>query len=537
MRGSTAYNGFNPLAGKISDQFNQPPLYVRRTNLSGGQNTRINSANLPEDELQFAYSLDLGIPGQTDKRQGLTLIANTVGARTYALSPYYATGSSGELYRVEGTNVREWTGSGNWSSALYSALTSGQDMCIIQGGESGNNEVLFFNNGTDNPLRMNSSHTFQDLGSGSTSPPKSSINLWFNNRWWILKNGFLYYSDAYSSNYSTAFQASNGFRFSGFGADRGLFSVRDVSTVFAGTIIVFLQKAIWGIAPSATPASTDLPFPFTTEFGAVERKCIAQMGDDVAFLAPDGIRSLKRTVQDKMAVATSYPLSFRLKDEYDNIDWSQSNKFWMMYWKDKLFFSFVSKPGTECNRAWVYWPSLDDGTGKGWSVVNSGWNLTAGCKFILNGQELAYAADANGNVFQLWMGGDDNGVAITNQVTTREEDLGRPDVYKYGGEFELVCVATGNYNMAVQAAIDGGAFTTLEESPLNLLSNSPSLPVNLPFNLESASRVSKKFHLDPLGRWRRIQFQITNSDSNGSDVIRILEYSIATFPEQYQSNA
>src|SRR3990167_8112382 len=272
------------------------PLYITRHSFSGGENDRVEGVRIADDEASVLTNADIGVPGHTDKRPGLTLIANDVGTRTYALQSYYPTGGTPAMYRIEGTNTRKWTGSGDWSANL-GTLTTSLDTSIIQGGESGENEVLFVNNGTDNPQRIQSSDTFQDLGSGATSPPKSVNQIFFNNRLWILLNGFLYYSDAFSTDYSTAFSASNGFRFSGYGGDRGLFIARDVATDFAGTIFVFMQNGIFGITPSATPASTDRPYAITTQFGAVERKCIAQMGDDLAFLAPDGIRSLRRTVQ------------------------------------------------------------------------------------------------------------------------------------------------------------------------------------------------------------------------------------------------
>src|SRR3990167_6882359 len=237
--------------------------------------------------------------------------------------------------------------------------------------------------------------------------------------------------------YSTAFSASNGFRFSGYGGDRGLFIARDVATDFAGTIFVFMQNGIFGITPSATPASTDRPYAITTQFGAVERKCMAQMGDDLAFLAPDGIRSLRRTVQDKLQFGTSFPLSYKLKEEFDNINWSQSSKFHMIFWKDKLFFFFVAIGATEINRAWVYWPALDDGSGKGWSIL-TGWAITAATKFFKGGQELLYGGSSDGKVYQLWTQTDDNGTAISTTIEGRSEDFGQPALWKSGGELEVI---------------------------------------------------------------------------------------------------
>ena len=460
------------------------------------------------------------------------MIANDVGTRTYALQSYYPTGGTPAIYRIEGTNTRKWTGTGDWSANL-GTLTTSLDTSIIQGGESGENEVLFVNNGTDNPQRINSSDAFQDLGSGATSPPKSIKQIFFNNRWWILIDGFLYYSDTFSTDYSTAFAAANGFRFSGYGGDRGLFTVRDSATdALVSSIIVFMQNGIFGITPSATPVSTDRPYIITTQFGAIDPKCITQMGDDVAFLAPDGIRTLKRTLQDKLQFGTSYPLSYRLKGEFENINWAQSSKFHMQFWEGKLFFFFVAIGSSEINRAWVYWPALDDGTGKGWAVI-TGWAITATTKFFKSGQELLYGGSSDGKCYQLWTQTDDNGTAITLTVEGKDEDFGQPALYKSGGELELIADTAGDYDITVSASIDGGDYTTL--GTLSLANDSPALPVNLPFNLVGSSRVSGKFHLDALGRFKSIKFKFTNAEDNDSDVIRLLEYNCTTYLDQYES--
>ena len=507
---------------------NAKPLFIKRDRFDGGQNTRVGPGSIGEDQLTVCYNADLGVPGRIDKRPGITLIANDTGTRTMALQAYYPTGGTAALYRVEGVNVLKWTGSGNWSSSL-GTVTTGLNTDLFQGGESGENEVLFLSNGTDNPQRINSSDTFQDLGSGATSPVKTVINLFWRNRWWQLKNGFLYYSDAFSADYSGAFSSSNGFRFSGYGDDRGLQAIRDQG------LFIFLRNAIWALNPSATPAATDVPELITSEHGAVETKCIEQVGDDIFYLAPDGIRSLKRTIQDKIQLGTSFPVSYPLKDELENIDWSMSSKFHMRFWQDKLFFFFVQSGGSDINRAWVYWPALDpDKTGRGWSVM-TGLTLTALDKFFVSGQERLYGGSTDGKVYRIWSSSnDDNGTAINFQVETRDEDFGYHTNYKYGGELEVVCETTSNSeSLTVSALIDGGSYTSL--GTIDLTASGPALPINLPFDLAATGRISQKFHLDDLGRFKHIRFKFQHSDANTTDTIRILSYSVTSFLDEYDS--
>ena len=204
----------------------------------------------------------------------------------------------------------------------------------------------------------------------------------------------------------------------------------------------------------------------------------------------------------------------------------------MQFWDGKLFFFFVAIGSSEINRAWVYWPALDDGTGKGWSVI-TGWAITATTKFFKSGQELLYGGSSDGKCYQLWTQTDDNGTAITLTVEGKDEDFGQPALYKSGGELELIADTAGDYDITVSASIDGGDYTTL--GTLSLANDSPALPVNLPFNLVGSSRVSGKFHLDALGRFKSIKFKFTNAEDNDSDVIRLLEYNCTTYLDQYES--
>lgn len=503
-------------------------LYIKRENLSGGQNDQYDAGLIGEDQLTVATNADLGVPGKVDKRPGITLIADDVGTRTMQLQSYYPTGVAARLYRVEGVNVRKWTGSGNWSSSL-GTVTTGLDTDILQGGESGENEVVFLQNGTDNPQRIQSIDTFQDLGATATSPPKSVINLFWRNRWWVLKNGFLYYSDAFSADYSGAFNSANGFRFSGYGADKGLSSIRDQG------IFIFLQNGIWALNPSATPAATDVPELITNDHGAVERKCIEQVGDDIFYLAPDGIRSLKRTLQDKLQLGTSFPLSFPLKTETENIDWSKSSKFHMKFWQDKLFFFFVRTGGSDINRAWVYWPANDpEKIGKSWSII-TGLTITSLEKFFVFGKEQLYGGSTDGKVYQIWNStNDDDGTAIDFAIETRDEDMGYKSQFKWGGEVEIICETTSAAeSVEVSALIDGGGYTSI--GTVDLIASGPTLPVNLPFNLTATGRAYGKFHLDDLGRWKTIRLKITHDNVNGAETIRILSYAITSFLDEYLS--
>jgi len=50
-----------------------------------------------------------------------------------------------------------------------------------------------------------------------------------------------------------------------------------------------------------------------TNMGVVSKKGAVAYGDNIYFFAQDGFRELKRTIQDKLQIGITYPISYRLK--------------------------------------------------------------------------------------------------------------------------------------------------------------------------------------------------------------------------------
>jgi len=167
-------------------------------------------------------------------------------------------------------------------------------------------------------------------GTGSDSPPKSTVMCWYSNRLWVLKNDLLYFSDAYASDYATAFDTvTNAFRLP-VGKEMFMAATRDLGIIVGG------QQAIWAIAPSVTPAATDKPQPIITDKGCVSKDAWALIGDDIYFFSQDGLRALKRTVQDKVQMGADYALSYLLKDEFEGINWAYIDRLNMKYFEGVL---------------------------------------------------------------------------------------------------------------------------------------------------------------------------------------------------------
>ena len=511
-------------------------IYVVRRDISGGVNSKQHGSLIAENQVTVLYNADIGTAGQSSKRPGSVLIGNDLGSTTFAdLHSYERQGYTDSLVVYDDINLWDWIGSGNFLSATASAFTTGQtDVNILSAKESGlvPDDVILVSNGTDTIKRFHKDSTdvwaVQDLGSAtgaSASPPRSTVMAWYGNRIWILKNDQLFFSDAYDDDYSTAFDnVTNWFRVP-VGAERGIVPTRDTGMIVMGS------EAIWGLAPSATPAVTDKPEPIVTNRGVVSKKGWVNAGDDIYYFAQDGFRALKRTVQDKLQAGVDYPLSYYLKTEFESINWAYIDRLTMEYFDNKIFIGVPT--GAATFDTWVYYPAS-----KSFMII-TGWEPRNWVKYKVSGEErLYYAQHADSKVYRAWYGYTDEGTTTTDGTAInyleegREEDCGQPLVKKCGGIIRIKALSSGDYDLTVYASIDDGAYVTL--GTINLAGNSPTLPVSLPFDLASANIVTEEFHLDSLGEWNQIKIKIQHNATNGSDDITILERSVITYALTYQ---
>jgi len=521
--------------------YNSPddtPLPVIRKDISGGVNSRMHASNISENQVVVLTNVDISTPGEASKRPGSVLIANDVSNNSVNhLHNYIRQGYIDDLVMIESNDIyanEEEAATWTWiASATASADTWGSVQCK----ESGlvPDDIVIIQNGTDNPLRLhkNSSNVWdiQDLCAAtgvSGSIVKSNVMCWYGNRVWTLKNDLLYFTDAYDSDYSSAQDTvTNNFRIP-VGAERGLAATRDTG------IIVMGKEGIWGIAPSATPVATDKPEPLVTEMGVVGKHAWAMVGDDVHFFAPDGHRSLKRTVQDKLQLGGSpYPLSYFLKDEFTRINFGYIDRIRMKFWDNKLFITVPT--GALTFDTWVYYPASNS------YMVIQGWSPRCWATYKVNGADrLYYGLHANGVVYRAWTGTTDqgtsasNGTAISETIEGKEEDFGQPLVYKSGGELEIEADVAGSGNsFTVSVALDGTAYQVLGTIDLSS-TTAPTLPISLPFTLSDSYKIREKFHLESIGRFRTIQVKIENTDAN-TDPIKFYAYNIVTFAETYEN--
>lgn len=499
-------------------------FFVRR-DFSAGQNTRQNPNIIAENEAQTLTNCNLEIPGQTSRIPGLTLIedlGNNAGVGAFA---FYPQGGTANLFVVEGANLKRWSGSGSFSSVTIT-LTSDLVSTFTKAYKTSTGDVCLLGNGTDNWQQIDQAYTVTNLGStsgtGSDSPPKSKVGTFFRDRLWILRQEQLFFSSASPSDYSTAFDTVTDWYRIQVGEERALLGTRDLGLIIAGS------EQIWALDPSTTPSATDRPSKLL-DFGVVSGKTFCQVGDDYLFLATDGVRALKRTIQDKLQIGSSEPLSYKLKDEFTSINWQYISKSCAVYWQNKYFIALPTTGSTYNNTVWVYYPASN-----GWSVV-SGWNVGAWTTFKVNGEERLYFVDSNdGKVYRAWYGATNNSSSIPLTIEGRQEDYGKPLEKKVGAELKVVAKPSGDYDISVEVAFDGGSYNSV--GTMNIAGSLITFPTTFPVNFYPDAVVYKKFHLDSYGPFYNMTYKLSNDEiTSNSDDITIYEVSSTAFMDEYIS--
>jgi len=502
--------------------YDDKPIYVIRKNLSGGANSRQDPSVIAETQLAVLENADITVIGEVRKRPGLASIAN-LSVVAEGLYGYMPDGGTNQLITSYQGLLKTWNPSAPTFTSIASVggLSSGVALSFCRAGESGEGDILVISNGTDNVVRLNfAGNAFQEVGNACTSSmPKTSVMEYYRNRLWTFLDGSLAYSDAYPADYSVAFSPTNAYRIPA-GTERALIGLRDTGLVVVGS------DQIWGLNPSMTPAASDKPEKIL-DLGCVSGATAQMVGDDILFLANDGVRGLFRTQLDKIQGGQAFPLSFPLKTEFDTISWAYIYKACAVYFDNKYFLSLPVNSSTYNNQVWVYYPALN-----AWMVIK-GWNVKGWAKLKVNGEERLYAIDSNnGYVYRCWSGVTDNGTAITMTITGREENIGQPLVEKISGELEIEAeVADSDSTLTISVAVDGSDFQTLATVNISNAS-APSLPIALPFALADSYMVRIKTHLDALGTWRNLQIKIENSQSNTLPII-FYGYNIVTYAEEY----
>ena len=129
-------------------------------------------------------------------------------------------------------------------------------------------------------------------------------------------------------------------------------------------VVVFCENAIYLVDTNPLTAASAAAGNATSTFnirqvsnlsGAISHRAIAQVGEDLIFLARDGVRSLKRTMSEEMVAEQSGVISYPIQDLIDSINWNAAaQQATATFWNGLFLLSVPILSSTENNCCLVF---------------------------------------------------------------------------------------------------------------------------------------------------------------------------------------
>lgn len=473
--------------------------YNRATLLPADVAQRFENAdvldNLEARTRPGADTLDAEPSGANDELQGLLYFD------TPAIEQLIA-GSGGKLWHWS-TPFAAWTEMTGWTltdDTLMLAGAQGVDACL-------------FSDGTQNLRRWDGS-AFSDLGniaSGPSGDPPvgATILCWHAGR--MFAGGKAAEDDALWASNLLDFGSGEWnhtdfkLRIGGGEGDplRALASLQDFTLAVLKENSVYLALT----DPTAATAAHWTVRKLASGLGCVGRRAWASAGNDVLFLARDGVRSVRRMSAAAGQYELSPPLSAPVQPYVDRIHWAYADRVAAHSYKHLVLFAVPLDAATAPDHVLVFNARLGR-----WTGVWTGWTPRAWETTRFAGLQRLVLGEQTGRVRQWkdFVPGDEDdtytedGAAIATKVWLRGMLFGAPinDKEAYDAEIRF---SASNAIVSVTLLGDNTELRTWEH---DLRFTGTGLPVNLPFDLSSPAARTGRRGLRGLPRWNECYLKI-----------------------------
>jgi len=473
------------------------PGYLNRSVIPFGRglNNNFDEFKIQDDEASDLLNCVISDQDTLEKRKGYTIEGNDTGStKILGLHAHTESGGTNELVRSSGTDFQYLSGS-TWTD-VDTGFTTGLTTNYVTA-----NDKTYIFNGTDNV------HSYAGGGAAltdhTTNIPVGVCAAWFNRMLCVVKDSDneLYISalgdpEDFSDGYTLVF-------------DNALTGV----ATLGHQLVVFEEKQVWVVTGyEPTQLSKDKA---DGRFGSINHRSIIQVaGTYLFFQDADGhIRVFNGSRVEEKPV--SYPIDETIKVLKSSLLSDSAAGFF-----DNKYHLAVAGSSTSTINDTVL---VYDVVAKAWTVFDG---IQASCftTFRSGGEDEFFfgEADADSKVYELYQGTSDNGSAINFYYTTKSFDNGEPQAEKKYRLFYLDIAASGNHDITIEYAVDGGSFAVLGKlnlDPGGLILGTSTLPTVL----NSGGLVENNTLIIP-NRGRYIKFRFSNNAASEEIKIFNAEY-------------
>ena len=379
-------------------------LYDRQASFIGGQVSNFRENLLNESQAELIKDMSPEISGVLKTRRGFHRFANLLGSTTSSTNVqaihFFDSDSRERVIAAVNSSIYEITASGTVTAiavaaSKLSSATNPAYMCQVA-------DKMYWSSDTT------TTKIFELKYSGGAWVKTDSTDTTFpaNSKYLVANAGRVFAYDpsgnqifvstilpdlaATSTLFTLGATTINPFKV-GTGAE----TVTGMYSWVGFNVVVFCENSIYLVDTNPLTAAAASAGNATSSFnirqvsnlsGAVSHRAIAQVGEDLLFLARDGVRSLKRTMAEEMVAEQSGVISYPIQDLIDSINWNAAvQKATATFWNGLLLISVPILSSTENNCCLVY--SANTSSWIGYWQGNASYNIkpTDFCVSAFNG--------------------------------------------------------------------------------------------------------------------------------------------------------
>lgn len=358
------------------------------------------------------------------------------------------------LYISSGTGWTEVTDNATFSSSGINIGGSGR--VRFARNRFGSTPATVIVDGDGKPFKFDGT-TFSQITTATADQEGATHVIEFKNHMFFAKGATLSFSAPFSD---TDFTAASGAGTIVFDND-----ITDMA-VFREQLIVFTQDSIHLIAGNSI-ADFQLQ-PITRDLGAVVSDTVREVGGDLMFLGPDGLRLLSATERnnDFGLAVVSKPIQSEVSEFV-----SVSDTFASVVIREKSQYRLLGYRNAYSDNAarGVIGTQLAQEGSIGWAWAETrGINAYVACSDYVDGQELILFANDDGYVYRMESGNSFDGDNIVATFKTPYLPISDPTTRKNLYKMKLFIDPQGSFECDVDVDFDFNQTGVVQPSTINI---------------------------------------------------------------------
>lgn len=283
---------------------------------------------------------------------------------------------------------------------------------------------------------------------GGTPPTGPSSSLWYQNRLWLPKNSYVYYSNPSDINagYATQFVPCD------LNDGQSIVGIQKyfIPGQLEPVIVVQKTRSVGAIVGDGSASNPYTYIRINQDIGGVSFRGAVQFGSDIAYLTNRGVTSYKT---DNAIVNLIYSyLSEKVRNKFQALNVATLSKSiaWYDWKKTRISFAVPEAGQSTPNVIWHFDTRLGCWYKERW---NTGQDCTAS---FIDSDGTWYHGDSNGKIYNHGTEYNFDSGAINAYYTTGYMDFGDPSMYKHIRQARIMVRSNGEYSFGWSTKLNYG---------------------------------------------------------------------------------